>query len=253
MNTKKYRTIVIEDVKRELYVFLNLLKPFSNIEVIETANDVENAVAAISFHRPDLIFLDIELYGRKSFEVLDIIYKYNLNPILIFTTAHLKYEEEALKYALFKFMLKPIIQEDLKKVIDSLDETFKGHSFKESYEKFTKTIDKIPFSTIEGFTLINPKEILYIKADSGYSEIILDNGKKVIITKKIGEIETQLSDEVFYRAHRSYIINLSKIENVNRKRKTCYFRSNNKSIPLNNISCETIKKLKEKIEELIYR
>ena len=94
MADKIYKTIVVEDEIKDLDLFLNLLNPFQNIEVIDTAKDIENAIAAISFHRPDLIFLDIDLYGRNSFEVLDIIDKYNLNPILIFTTAHSKYMKE---------------------------------------------------------------------------------------------------------------------------------------------------------------
>ena len=105
--------------------------------------------------------------------------------------------KEAFRYSAFEFLLKPIDPDDLGDCINRLGETNKGQSFKQNYEKLKTTFNKLVFNIAEGFIIINPKEIIYIKAEGGYSEIVLDNGNKKIITKKIGEIENQLSGNLF--------------------------------------------------------
>ena len=156
--------------------------------------------------------------------------------------------KEVFKYSAFEFMLKPIDPDDLKDVINRLERDFKQQNFKQSYEKLKKTFGKLVFNTTDGFTVINPKDIIYIEADGAYSEILLANEKKKTITKKLGEIEKMLSSDLFFRVHKSYIVNLSKIDNANRQKGKCFFQSQNEEISIK-MSRETIKKLKDRLEE----
>ena len=228
MPNKTYKTVVVEDEQPDLNLFLNLLKPFSQIEVVETADDVETAIAAISYHKPDLIFLDIELYGRSSFEVLDIIDKYKMNPALIFTTAHSQYMKEAFHYSAFEFLLKPIDPRELKRTVNSLDNKAEGNNFKEHYEKLSYARNNLVINNVYGFVVIKPEDIVYAKASDGCTDIFLENGKKETVTKKIGEIENQLPGEIFFRSHRSYIINITKLIKVEKTK--CILQMANKAV-----------------------
>jgi two-component system LytT family response regulator len=70
---EKIRAVIIEDENEDLDLMKRLLLDFDQIEIVASARDIENGVGVITVHKPDLIFLDINLYGRNSFEILDII------------------------------------------------------------------------------------------------------------------------------------------------------------------------------------
>ena len=139
MTNNKIRTIIIEDEKEDLDLMINLLKTHKEIELIATARDIENGVAAISVHKPDLIFLDINLYGRISFEILDVIQKFDLKPKVVFTTAFNNYMNKAFKYSAFDYLLKPIDRKELKNTIERFFNNVEQTDFQVSYEKFSFT------------------------------------------------------------------------------------------------------------------
>ncbi len=245
------RTILIEDEKEDLDLIINLLKSHSEIEIIATARDIENGVAAISVHKPDLIFLDINLYGRTSFEILDIIQKFDLKPKIVFTTAFDNYMNKAFKYAAFDYLLKPIDRKELKNTIERFSNDFEQTGFKESYERFNATRKKLIFNTTEGFELLNPKHIVYLTTvkNQSYTELFLLDGSRITVTKSIGEVESLLPKKYFYKIHRSYILNLSYVKKVNRIRGRCYLQSNVKDYVIP-ISREKSKILKDKFLNL---
>ncbi len=248
---KTIKTIIIEDEKQDLDLMQNLLISHPEIELIATAEDIENGVAVISVHKPDLIFLDINLYGRKSFEILDIIYKFDFNPKVVFTTAYNNYMNLAFKYAAFDYLLKPIDREELSNTITRYIKKEAQTHFSKSYKALSHTYKKLIFNTIEGFEIIDPEQIVFIETvkNQGYSEIHLTDGTTTIVTKSIGEIEELLSKEYFYKTHRSIIVNLQYVRKVNRLLRKCYLTVDaiDTSVP---ISKERIKHLKERMKAM---
>ncbi len=248
MSIESIKTVIIEDEKEDMYLMKNLLSNYSQIEIIATANDIENGIAVISLHKPDLIFLDINLYGRLSFEIIDVIQALPLNPKIIFTTAYDNYMSKAFKYAAFDYLLKPIDRYELKETIGRFQKNIDQIDFKKSYEKFNELKKKLIFNTTEGFEIIDPNTIVYLGTVKGqsYTEFFMDNGTITVVTKGIGEIEPLLPGNHFYKIHRSYILNLNYLKKINRIRGICYLESltNNFSVP---ISKEKIKQLKNRL------
>ena len=236
MKNSKIKTIIIEDEQEDLLLMTNLLKAHEEIELISTARDIENGVAAISVHKPDLIFLDINLYGRTSFEILDIIKKFDLNPKVVFTTAYNNYMNRAFKYAAFDYLLKPIDRKELEDTIKRYISDTEQTDFIESYEKFSTTNKKLIFNTAEGFELIDPVKIVYLCTvkNQSYTEFFMADGTNIIVTKGIGEVETLLPEKHFIKIHRSYILNHNYVKKVNRIRGKCYLqsKSNKFEIPI---------------------
>lgn len=247
MKETNVKAIIIEDESEDLDLMINLLKSYPLIEIIATARDIENGVAAISVHKPDLIFLDINLYGRTSFEILDIIKNFKLNPKVIFTTAFDNYMNKAFKYAAFDYLLKPIDRLELKNTIERFVNNLEQTEFKESYQRFNRTKKKLIFNTTEGFELINPKNIVYLATvkNQSYTDFFMRDGSIITVTKSIGEVEDLLPEKYFYKIHRSYILNLSCVKKVNRIRGKCYLKSDVKDYVIP-ISREKSKVLKDK-------
>jgi len=133
---KKIKAVIIEDESEDMDLMKSLLTDFDMIDIVATARDIENGVAAISVNKPDLIFLDINLYGRNSFEILDIIKNFDLDPKVIFTTAYGNYMNIAFKYSAFDYLLKPVDRNELKDTLERFINNYEQTAFNESYEKF---------------------------------------------------------------------------------------------------------------------
>lgn len=248
MLVKNIKTVLIEDEKEDLYLMTNLLKSHPQIKIIATAEDIETGIAVIVKYKPDLIFLDINLYGRLSFEILEVIQNLSLNPKVIFTTAYDNYMNKAFKYAAFDYLLKPIDRQELNDTIVRYFENYDNTDFKKGYDKFIAVRKKLIFNTTEGFEILDPESIMYLGTVKGqsYTEFFMDNGAVVVVTKGIGEIESLLPEPHFFKIHRSYILNLNYLKKINRIRGICYLQSgiHNCNVP---ISKEKIKQLKMRL------
>ena len=248
MLSNKIKAIIIEDEKEDMFLMTNLLKTHEEIEIIAMANDIESGIAVVSLHKPDLIFLDINLYGRISFEIIEAINELSLNPKIIFTTAYDNYMNKAFKYAAFDYLLKPIDRQELKDTINRYIKNRKKTDLKKSYEKFNEVKEKLIFSTTEGFEIIEPSAIVYLGTVKGqsYTEFFMSNGKVIVVTKGIGEIELLLQGAHFFKIHRSYILNLNYLVKINRIRGFCHLESINNTYTVP-ISKEKIKQLKKQL------
>ena len=248
---QKIKTIIIEDEKQDLDLMQNLLQTFPQLQVVDTACDVDHAIAVISLHKPGLIFLDINLYGRLSFEILDVINSINLNPKIIFTTAYDDYMSKAFKYATFDYLLKPVDRQELHETLNRFFNTYESTDFNTSYQKLMQTHKKLIFNTVEGFEVVNPDEIVFLETLKGqsYTQIHLIDGTEILVTKNIGEIAGLLPETDFFKLHRSYIVNLNFIKKVNRILGKCYLQSHDKEFVIP-ISREKAKLLKERMREM---
>jgi len=215
MDKALFKTVIVEDEPKDMDLFKKLLMPFSQLEVVCLATNIETAIAAISYHRPDVIFLDIILHGQDSFRVLDIIRQFDLNPVVIFTTAHDGYMKDAFNYSAFQYSLKPIDRMELKQCIERLSLNNQPN-FTGSYTKFQTALSKLVFPTVYGFVVVEPNDIVYIQASEGYSGIYSKTGECITVTRRLGEIEEMLNMQLFFRMHRSYIINLDYVKEVTR-------------------------------------
>jgi len=245
------KTLIIEDEQQDLDLMQNLLQSYPELDIVDTARDVDNAVALITLHKPDLIFLDINLYGRLSFEILDVIRNIKLNPKIIFTTAYDDYMGRAFKYAAFDYLLKPINRQELKSTLKRFFQTYHQTDFNTSYDKFLQTHKKLIFNTIEGFEVVAPEKIVFLETLKGqsYTQIHLVDGTEILVTKNIGEIAGLLAKTDFFKLHRSYIVNLNFIKKVNRILGKCYLQSHDKEFVIP-ISREKAKLLKERMREM---
>jgi len=247
----KVKTVIIEDEQQDLDLIQNLLQSYPELEIVATARDVDNAVAVITLHKPDLIFLDINLYGRLSFEILDVINNIKLNPKVIFSTAYDDYMGRAFKYAAFDYLLKPINRQELKDTLIRFFQTYHQTDFSSSYDKLLKTNKKLIFNTVEGYEVVAPERIVFLETLKGqsYTQLHLVDGSEILVTKNIGEIAGKLPDTDFFKLHRSYIINLNFVKKVNRILGKCYLQSSDKEFVIP-ISREKAKLLKERMKEI---
>jgi len=199
------KAVIIDDEARSTQSLIILFKNyFDNIQVVGTAASALDAVSLIFREKPDVVFLDINMPGHNGFEVLEQVQ--SLAVKIVFTTAHKEYAIQAIKKGAFDYLLKPIDVDDLRKCIERLNEQNRNHTGPGS--------STIQIHVKEGILFVQTNEIVKLKANGSYTDIYLDNNKKITTSKVLKEYENLLSASGFYRGHNSYIVNLAKIEKL---------------------------------------
>lgn len=202
----------MDDEKHCRQVMETLLKKYCpEVNIMESCSDPVVALEVISKFNPDIVFLDIEMPGMSGFEWLNRCEQKNFE--VIFTTAYNEYAIKAIKHNALDYLLKPVDKDELvsaihrasaqKQVASSIrvDQLLDSLQIKQATKRLA-----IP--TLEGLTLINPDEILYVKSDGPYSHFYFTDKHKMVISKTLKEAEEVLPQQDFFRIHHSYLVNM---------------------------------------------
>jgi two-component system LytT family response regulator len=209
--------VIVDDEPKAIQGLSWELSNFNDqINVITTFNDPEKALIYLADNEIDCLFLDIEMPTMDGFQFIQKIKNKDF-PVVI-TTAYNQYAIKALKNEAIDYLLKPIDTDDLKDTIVKIKKyNAKNFSF-DRLEKLllnfnsTAVHKKITFNTDGKLIFLESDEIIYAESDGNYSTIYLTDGQKIVLTKKLKEVNDLLPDNTFFRIHNSYIINLSKIK-----------------------------------------
>jgi len=218
LNTLKVFIVDDEYQSRNLLSKL-LMEHFPGIIVAGQASNVAEGIAGIGEFEPGLVFLDIEMNGETGFDLLRKIEKRNFK--IIFVTAHDAYALKAFRFNAVDYLLKPIVLEELKeaveKVIHQLPEKritsdAQLENLAQSIQNPKKVNDKIAVPTSDGFVLVSLHEIVYCRANGNYTEFHLTNNKQLLSSYTLKQYHELLVEQNFFRAHRSFLINLSHVK-----------------------------------------
>lgn len=212
----KLRVIIVEDEKRSLETLKNLLAAYcETVEVVATATDVKGGIEAINNHRPELVFLDIEMQSHTGFDLLEQVTFRDFE--VIFTTAFEQYAIKAIKFSAFDYLLKPLDPEELQEAVSRVAGKIHSEASAQKIEHLLDNIsggksNSIRLSTAEGIEFVPVDEIIRIEASGAYSIFRLKEGRQVMVSKNIKEYERLLSDFPFLRIHNSNVINLKEVK-----------------------------------------
>jgi two-component system, LytTR family, response regulator len=205
--------VIIDDENKGRLALRQKIKDYCpDVEIIAEAENGEEGIQVIEEHKPQLVFLDIEMPKLNGFDMLNNLKDKNFH--LIFTTAYDHYAIKAIKYSAFDYLLKPIDIEELKLCIEKI-KTSKASIIKDQVDllqnnmKNTKLIfNKIAIPTLEGLCFYNIDELVTLEANSNYTNLFFIDGKKVLASKTLKDFEELLPNDTFFRPHHSHIINL---------------------------------------------
>jgi two-component system LytT family response regulator len=196
------RAIIVDDEDFARDILFKLIEHYCpEIKIVGQANTVDSAIDLIKLEAPDLLFLDIHLGDEISFDIFENI---NTHPFeIIFTSAHAQYGVKAFKVEAIDYLMKPIDSDDL---IQAVQKVIKKKSLLTIVE--SEISINIPIHIRDIVENVSSLEISSLVAQSNYTEIYTQDGKKLISSKTLGELEELLKeDSNFVRIHRSVIIN----------------------------------------------
>lgn len=212
-----YKAIIIDDEEMARALLQGMIAEYcDNVETVEVCKDLPTGVKAIRKHKPDIVFLDIEMPGHSGLELLDFFNEDEIDFSIIFVTAYNHYAIQAFKLSAVDYLLKPIEVEDLKTAI-ALFEKNRKNGF-ENFKVLKENVNsanprkKIALNTLSSYSFVELTDILYFQADGSYTKVFLKDGTITTISKGLKSFETLLSDNPeFYRCHKSYIVNIAHI------------------------------------------
>jgi|SRR5690606_24303809 two-component system LytT family response regulator len=219
-----------------LVIYLNTLFPEMVIEY--KSNKVQEAVDRLSNMDIDLLFLDIEMPGLSGFELLEQLPNRKFD--VIFTTAYSQYAVQAFKARAINYLLKPIDGDELRAAVDEWKtelpnrqgadtqlEQLLEHLKKEGILK-----NKISVPISDGYEFIEVDRIMYCQSDRNYTTLFLSDGRNVLISKTMKEVENTLDNFFFIRVHRSYLVNPNYLKEYHRNDGGYLTMQDNKEIPI---------------------
>lgn len=209
--------IVIDDeAKGRLALREKLFAYCPQVRVIAEASNGPEGLLLIQHHKPQLIFLDIEMPRMNGFEMLNALPEKNFH--VIFTTAYDQYAIKAIKYAAFDYLLKPVDIEELRTSVEKI-ELKQTHHTKKQAELLQQNIDhpkkqlnKLAIPTLDGLLFFDINEIIHLEANSNYTFIYFAGKTKITASKTLKEFEEILPESIFFRCHHSHLINLNYIK-----------------------------------------
>ena len=209
--------VIIDDENNCIEMMEWLLRTYApNMKIEATCTSAEAGIEAINKHRPDVVFLDIEMPRMNGFDMLEQFDKLFFD--VVFTTAYDQFAIKAFKYSALNYLLKPVDPDDLMDTIRRLEERKTVPSrdqiqlLVDSVRNIKPTTSRIALTTNDGMIFVSTQDIVFCEAESNYTSIMLANGKKIMVSKVLKEIDEALAGPDFFRVHNSYLINLNHIK-----------------------------------------
>jgi two-component system, LytTR family, response regulator len=226
-NSNGLNIIIVDDEVKSAENIRKMLLKFVDpgINIMGVAHNTTTAERLISEFSPDAILLDIEMPHENAFHFLDRISPVDFE--VIFITAYDKYAIRAIKLDAIDYILKPISIPELQNAISRLTEKIKANRFiseitishnEASQNKNTQRNDtRIVLKDANHDEDIDPQNIFFIEAQRSYSRILFKKKNaavEIIMSHPLAYYEEILSKQLFYRVHKSYLINCMQIEEV---------------------------------------
>lgn len=212
------KAVIVEDepASREtLKSYLN--KYCKQVVVASEADSVKSGLECIAKHQPNVVFLDVEMPYGNAFDLLEQVENKDFETI--FVTAYDHYAMKALNFSASYYILKPIDIDELVKAVDHISQKLetREHSIRtkvliENLRIENKQLQKIILPLIDGFEVVQVKDIVRCQANDNFTQFFFADGSKVLICRTLKYYEEILSELDFIRVHKSHLINLQYIK-----------------------------------------
>ncbi|MFD2567413.1 LytR/AlgR family response regulator transcription factor [Pseudotenacibaculum haliotis] len=209
------KAILIDDEANAITLLQTLLNEnCPEVKEIYWANELDEGVKLINEHKPDIVFLDIEMPKYSGLEIMDFFNGKKIDFSIVFVTAYDQYAIEAFKLCALDYILKPINPNYLVNAVAKCVDKKKENELTEKIDALKKlTFNTLAIEVPKGIIFLSYDEIQYLEADGSYTKIYTSKGNVELICKPLKFFVEQLDhNEYFFKCHRSYLVNIKYIK-----------------------------------------
>jgi two-component system LytT family response regulator/two-component system response regulator LytT len=219
-------TLIVDDEKPARDELAFLLKSFPEVNVVAQGKNGLEAVALIKEHQPDLVFLDVQMPGLNGFGVIKKLIDRKLKvPQIVFATAYDNYAVQAFEVHAVDYVLKPFDKGRVAKAIQRAKKLLEADA--SPVERIESVISQLSAQAKPGgqpvklvvraqnrMLLVDAGQMVYATIEDGVITIVTTDLEGTSNYRTLEELQSQLDPEIFWRAHRSYLVNINQIKEV---------------------------------------
>jgi two-component system, LytTR family, response regulator LytT len=220
------KAIVVDDEQLARDELCYQLQQLGEVEVVAQAGNGLEALTAIERSEPDLVFLDVQMPGLTGFEVARRLLEDEQAPAVVFVTAFDQHAIEAFEVNAVDYLLKPVDAGRLEQAVQrarkrlTSDRT-PGAPLNDQLERFVKMMtgrqtrrDQVAVKVGERFLLVQAEEIIYASLADESINIVTGQVSGTSNYRTLDDLQARLDPEVFWRVHRSHLVNINKIKEI---------------------------------------
>ncbi len=207
------KVMIIDDEAPARVILSHMLGDFPELDIVAEAENGFEAIKLINEKKPDLIFLDIQMPKINGFELLEVLED---PPKVIFVTAFDEYALKAFEKGAVDYLLKPINNERLKYAVSRVRQEYDQQKVAKVAEEIQ--LNRAPLKQIvvkdgKKIEVIPCNEVEFIRAEDDY--VAIHSGAKEHLKKiPLSHLEQNLDNQLFIRVHRSFILNINHLKNI---------------------------------------
>lgn len=215
----RIRVILADDDAGMRLMLRKVLEGQEEYELLAEAADGAEMVKLVEEQHPDLVFLDVEMPNLDGVESARIIQDMDPSIILIFVTAHEQYMGDAFEVYAFDYLLKPFKVSRVHKTLGRVEQVLAQRQALRltqppEPEKAPEGRTRLMLKGREGVQVLDAQEILLIQREDRATVLYTGDGGRHVTAEPLGELEKRLDPMLFFRCHKSYIVNLNSIDNI---------------------------------------
>lgn len=242
---RKITSVVIDDEAPAVNNLKLVLEHYCNgIEVVGQANSALEGIKLINEVQPDIVFLDIEMPYGSGFKMLEGIPQRSFH--LVFTTAYEEYAIKAIKERAADYLLKPIeiesVIETTNRIRNYMNATQES-SLAQAQDIAPANGRRLALPDKKGICYYSLDDVIWFQAEGVYTRVGLKNGRNTLVSRHLKEFEKMLSPYGFIRSHRSFLVNLDHVKEMQWSDGTHLIMSDNKRVEIARRNLQEIKKL----------
>ena len=218
MSQQPISVLIADDEVGMRLILRKKIQAEEGFAIVGEAATGDEAMALFDELAPQVVFLDVDMPGKTGIECARLIQDQNPACILIFATGHEEYMGEAFEVYAFDYLVKPFKLERLEQTLQRISSLL--HSKREAALPAPRPAEprnaagRLMLKHRDGVSFIDLEDILLVQREERSTVIYTADGGRYVLSETLSETEARLDPQVFFRCHKSYIINLKRIKNI---------------------------------------
>jgi two-component system LytT family response regulator/two-component system response regulator LytT len=225
MSAETLRTVVVDDEQLARDELCFLLGQIAGIEIVGQAGDGPEALHVIAEHAPDLVMLDVQMPGLTGFEVARRLLRRDIDSHLVFVTAYDQHAIEAFDVNAVDYLLKPVeavrLATAVERVRKRVQSDRSGAANPPNLDRVLQLLgerqnrrDQLAVKVGDRFLLLQADDVVHASVEDDVITVVTNSLSGTSNYRTLDELQARLDPEVFWRVHRSHLVNINKIREI---------------------------------------
>ncbi|MFZ1689382.1 MAG: LytTR family DNA-binding domain-containing protein [Flavobacteriales bacterium] len=214
------RALMVDDEAEALASLRTMLLRYApDVQVVAEASSADEARRLIAQHKPDLLFLDVQMPDGDGFDLLKRLGSWDFD--VVFTTGSSRHAIQAIRFSALDYLVKPVLGDELRAAVDrhlakrGTSQEVRSQLLHNVAQPDERTM-KLTLTNGDRSYFVDPAEVTWCEADVNYTNLHLADDRRFVSARTLKDYEDMLTPLGFLRTHRSYLVNRAHVDHLDR-------------------------------------